>query len=548
MIHTPANSRLFVRMRFYCLWLLLIGVWAVLLPITRDEAYYLMWAKKPALGYFDHPPFIAWLLANFSQIWGAKIFHFRLGNIFCAALVALVIGRIIRRCQCNINQSQNGLYLTLGNFGLMGIALLSTPDTPMLLFWSLALYEGLIATTAQPKRWLLAGLYCGFGLLAKYTMVLMAPVYFLAILKARQLKTVWPYLGGLIALLIFSPNIYWNSQNSWASMGFQMRHGMGHVAPKSVTNSLPTPTTSANNSFDSFRTPTLDDRETKKTPTLDEVTNKVGVSYFSGTLWRIFAAILGSFGFLTGQLLYFGFLLFPLAFALWQPNQRPSFTLKTPPIIMFSTIVPLCFFGTISIFSKVEANWPAMYLVGALVLAATRLQLTGSSLRLAAWANFTLTTVGVLHANFSILPLMPKDRILEETHGFFALAQHYKSKKKPLLVESYQLTSMVNYYAETMIAEQYPGIARDSELTHRFASWDQKSLRQKGDFYLLTQQPNILHIEGFIVKEHHRIQDCIQGSLLFQSHLEPAAFSCHPIHTWYETYYQAIRSDKQSGD
>ena len=28
--------------------------------LTEDEAYYRLWAKAPALGYFDHPPMIAW--------------------------------------------------------------------------------------------------------------------------------------------------------------------------------------------------------------------------------------------------------------------------------------------------------------------------------------------------------------------------------------------------------------------------------------------------------------------------------------------------------
>ena len=32
-------------------------------PIIGDEAYYYMWGKYPALGYFDHPPMIGWISA-----------------------------------------------------------------------------------------------------------------------------------------------------------------------------------------------------------------------------------------------------------------------------------------------------------------------------------------------------------------------------------------------------------------------------------------------------------------------------------------------------
>ena len=47
---------------------------AARLPIVADEAYYVFWATNPALGYFDHPPMIAWLLA---------IAPIRVVSIFC---------------------------------------------------------------------------------------------------------------------------------------------------------------------------------------------------------------------------------------------------------------------------------------------------------------------------------------------------------------------------------------------------------------------------------------------------------------------------------
>ena len=31
-------------------------------PLIGDEAYYWLWSRRPALGYFDHPPMVAWLI------------------------------------------------------------------------------------------------------------------------------------------------------------------------------------------------------------------------------------------------------------------------------------------------------------------------------------------------------------------------------------------------------------------------------------------------------------------------------------------------------
>ena len=39
-------------------------------PLTEDEAYYLLWSMKPAFGYFDHPPMIAWWIWPGRQLAG----------------------------------------------------------------------------------------------------------------------------------------------------------------------------------------------------------------------------------------------------------------------------------------------------------------------------------------------------------------------------------------------------------------------------------------------------------------------------------------------
>ena len=42
--------------------LVLRAVMAALLPLSADEAYYWLWSKHLAAGYYDHPPMIAWLI------------------------------------------------------------------------------------------------------------------------------------------------------------------------------------------------------------------------------------------------------------------------------------------------------------------------------------------------------------------------------------------------------------------------------------------------------------------------------------------------------
>ena len=36
---------------------------ASLIPITGDEAYFIVWGRNPDLGFYDHPPMIGWWLS-----------------------------------------------------------------------------------------------------------------------------------------------------------------------------------------------------------------------------------------------------------------------------------------------------------------------------------------------------------------------------------------------------------------------------------------------------------------------------------------------------
>src|SRR6201992_4384411 len=52
---------------------------------------------------------------------------------------------------------------------------------------------------------------------------------FLAMISSRegraQLLTPWPWLAAVVAIAVFSPVLFWNSQYDWASFRFQLHHG-----------------------------------------------------------------------------------------------------------------------------------------------------------------------------------------------------------------------------------------------------------------------------------------------------------------------------------
>ena len=53
-------------------------------PLTFDEAYYWMWSKHPAFGYYDHPPMVALVIGAGTLMAGDTELGVRLVSILLA--------------------------------------------------------------------------------------------------------------------------------------------------------------------------------------------------------------------------------------------------------------------------------------------------------------------------------------------------------------------------------------------------------------------------------------------------------------------------------
>lgn len=176
-----------------------------------DEAYYAAWARRLALGYYDHPPLTAWLIA---------LLGVRPAALLCGAATVAVVGRLAR----DVYQSPAAGWRAAALYAWVPVANLAgvftTPDTPLLLFWALALWA------LWHERFAWAGVACGLALLGKYPAVLLGVAYLGAAARARRLPGgAWVTAG--LALLCFAPVVLWNARHGWAGFGFQLRHGLG---------------------------------------------------------------------------------------------------------------------------------------------------------------------------------------------------------------------------------------------------------------------------------------------------------------------------------
>lgn len=202
---------------------------AVMMPLSPDEAYYWMWSHHLQLSYFDHPPFIAWLfyLGHWLEPWGQWV---RLPTVLLGHLTFLVWFYILKP---RFSWEKFKYWYALAFFSpLVGFgSMIGTPDVPLMLFWSLAIYFFQQCLFYQKARdYFLLGAALGLGFCSKYHIVLFVPLTLICLLVENRLREVSlkKLIYTLISGLIFSlPVIIWNIQNEFASFRFQIDHGFG---------------------------------------------------------------------------------------------------------------------------------------------------------------------------------------------------------------------------------------------------------------------------------------------------------------------------------
>lgn len=192
--------------------------------LLAEEAYYWNYSEHLDFGYLDHPPMIALLIKISTSFIGVNEFGVRLPSLICWFIASAYSFKLTNLISPGAGKYTLILLSILPFFFLQSLVI--TPDQPLLVCWSAALYclyRCLILE--EPNYWYAAGIWIGLGMISKYTIVLVGAstlIYLILIPSARK----WflrkePYIAALIAILLFAPVIYWNATHHWASFIFQ---------------------------------------------------------------------------------------------------------------------------------------------------------------------------------------------------------------------------------------------------------------------------------------------------------------------------------------
>ncbi len=188
----------------------------------RDELGFAACGERLAWGYVDQPPLIA-IFARFSRsLLGDSLFALRFFPALAAGAKVLLTGWMVRELGGRRYAQLLActavffvpVYLTFDSF-------LSMNAFEPLFWMLLAALAMRIVATGNSRLWLLFGFVAGLGLLNKHAILFFGFGMVMGLLltpERRVFRTPWVWLGGLLALAMFLPNLLWEFRNAWPTL------------------------------------------------------------------------------------------------------------------------------------------------------------------------------------------------------------------------------------------------------------------------------------------------------------------------------------------
>lgn len=192
-----------------------------------DETYYWLWSKKTDFSYFDHPPMVAYVI-KLTTFFSDEPLFVRLGAALMVSATAWLLYSLAKK-MFDQKTAIYTFYIYLSSLIVIAASTLITPDIPLMFFSALLLYSAYRYLDENGKRYaLLTGLAAGAMLLSKYTgiLIIVTLLVYIILYKRETFRDRYFYAALAIALLVFSPVLYWNYQYDFISFAFQLNHGI----------------------------------------------------------------------------------------------------------------------------------------------------------------------------------------------------------------------------------------------------------------------------------------------------------------------------------
>jgi hypothetical protein len=223
---------------------LLLTVWGIInlfqarfTPLNNDEAYYWMYSKCLAWGYYDHPPMIALMIKI-----GYSLFQNELGLRLIAVLGQLATLYVIWLLTDSEKRAKKGsimfFYMMVVLLPVCNIyGFISTPDAPLILFTSvfLLVYKRFLEEETWQNTIFLAMSMAAL-MYSKYHSGLLIILVILS--NPRLLRSIRFYIAAFLGFIIFFPHLFWQYSNGFPSFKYHLVERVSAFNPQHVPDYL----------------------------------------------------------------------------------------------------------------------------------------------------------------------------------------------------------------------------------------------------------------------------------------------------------------------
>jgi hypothetical protein len=185
----------------------------------RDELYFMACGQRLAWGYVDQPPFTPAVARLAAEVFGNSLPGLRvfpaLAGVVLLVLIALLVRELGGNARAQLIAAGTAALIPLFHSPAM---VLSTTSFDLVAWAACLVLTARLLRTGDDRLWLAIGAVAGVGLLNKHAVVFLGIGLVAGFLLSSQrslLLRPTALAGGLLALAIWTPNLWWQHRHGW---------------------------------------------------------------------------------------------------------------------------------------------------------------------------------------------------------------------------------------------------------------------------------------------------------------------------------------------
>ena len=193
-----------------------------------DELYYMASGRHPAFGYVDFPPIVPLLSRVETTLLGVSPWALRVLPALLGGVNVILCGAYVRKLGGSLRLQALALLIGVTEPFILGTFLFQTVIFDQVA-WMVSLYWFLsIIIDRKPRTWILLGISLGVGLEIKFLILALIAGMGLAVLLTPslrlELRTKYPWIGVVLMLVIWAPNVVWQIANGFPTVAYVLNH------------------------------------------------------------------------------------------------------------------------------------------------------------------------------------------------------------------------------------------------------------------------------------------------------------------------------------